>query len=110
MDLRTLIESWDAEAAEELTAEEYRVRLPVDSAAQLKALAEMFPGRTREQLITELLSVVLDQVAEAFPYVEGREVIARDGEGDPVFDDVGHIPRFLQLVTRHMEKLQRGSQ
>lgn len=110
MDLKALIESWDAEAAEDLTREQYAVRLPLDSAAKLEALAEMFPGRTREQLITELLSVVLDQVVEAFPYVQGRDVIARDEEGDPVFEDVGHTPRFLQLVGRHMEKLRRGSQ
>ena len=41
----------------------------------------------------------------SFPYVEGDRVISRDEEGDPVFEDVGHTPRFLGLVRKHMERL-----
>ncbi|MEJ2530696.1 MAG: type 1 pili tip component [Halioglobus sp.] len=100
-----LIEMWEREAAGDLTREEYAVRLPLEDAAKLEALAEMFPRRTREQLITELLSVALDQVVSGFPYVEGDRVISRDEEGDPVFEDVGHTPRFLGLVRKHMERL-----
>lgn len=100
-----LIEMWDREAAGDLTREQYAVRLPLEDAAKLEALAEMFPRRTREQLITELLSVALDQVVSGFPYVEGDRVISRDEEGDPVFEDVGHTPRYLRLVRKHMERL-----
>ena len=100
-----LIETWEREAAGDLTREEYTVRLPLEDAARLEALAEMFPRRSREQLITELLSVALDEVVSGFPYVEGGRVIARDEEGDPVFEDVGHTPRYLRLVREHMERL-----
>ena len=100
-----LIEMWDREAAGDLTREQYAVRLPLEDAARLEALAEMFPRRTREQLITELLSVALDQVVSGFPYVEGDRVISRDEEGDPVFEDVGHTPRYLRLVRKYMERL-----
>ena len=100
-----LIEMWEREAAGDLTREQYAVRLPLEDAARLEALAEMFPRRTREQLITELLSVALDQVVSAFPYVEGDRVISRDEEGDPVFEDVGHTPRYLRLVRKYMERL-----
>ncbi len=100
-----LIEMWDREAAGDLTQSEYAVRLPLEDAAKLEALAEMFPRRTREQLITELLSVALDEVVSGFPYVEGERVISRDEEGDPVFEDVGYTPRYLSLVGKHMERL-----
>jgi hypothetical protein len=100
-----LIEMWEREAAGDVTREEYAVRLPLEDAARLEALAEMFPRRTREQLVTELLSVALDQVVSGFPYVEGDRVISRDEEGDPIFEDVGHTPRFLDLVRKHMERL-----
>ena len=96
---------WEREATGDLTREQYAVRLPLEEAAKLEALAEMFPRRTREQLITELLSVALDEVVSGFPYVEGDRVISRDEEGDPVFEDVGDTPRFLQLVGKHMERL-----
>ena len=100
-----LIEMWEREAAGDLTREQYAVRLPLEDAARLEALAEMFQRRTREQLITELLSVAHDQVVSAIPYVEGDRVISRDEEGDPVFEDVGHTPRYLRLVRKYMERL-----
>ena len=100
-----VIEMWERVAAGDLTREQYAVRLPLEDAARLEALAEMFQRRTREQLITELLSVALDQVVSAFPYVEGDRVISRDEEGDPVFEDVGHTPRYLRLVRKYMERL-----
>lgn len=103
-----LIERWEREAAGELEDERMAVRLPLETAAKLEALAEIYPLRTREQLVTELLTVALDQVVERLPYVKGDKVIARDEEGDPIFEDVGHTPRYLDAVHRHMERL-RGS-
>ena len=105
MKLKDLIEAWDAEAAGALTRETYSVRLPLDSAAKIEALAELFPRRTKEQLITELLSVALDELVSSFPYVQGDRVISRDEEGDPLFEDVGHTPRYLELVSSHMNRL-----
>ena len=110
MKLTDLIEMWDVEAAGVLTRETYSVHLPLDSAAKIEALAELFPRRTREQLITELLSVALDDLVTSFPYVQGDRVISRDEEGDPLFEDVGYTPRYLQLVSRHMERLSDESQ
>lgn len=101
-----LIERWEREAAGELEQEHLAVRLPLESAARLEALAEIYPLRTREQLVTELLNVALDQVVERLPYVKGDKVIAHDEEGDPIFEDVGHTPRYLEAVHRHMERLR----
>ena len=89
MGFKELLESWRAGAAAPRTAKAYAVRLPVDDAARLSALAEMFPGRTAEQLITELLGAALQELAAAMPYVAGQQVISTDEQGDPVFEDVG---------------------
>ena len=102
-----LIERWE-DAAGELEEEHLAVRLPLETAAKLEALAEIYPLRTREQLVTELLTVALDHVVERLPYVKGGKVIARDEEGDPIFEDVGHTPRYLEALRRHM-KLLRGA-
>lgn len=105
MSFKELLESWQERAAAPRTVRAYAVRLPVDDAARLDALAELFPGRTAEQLITELLSVALKEIAAAMPYVAGPRVIARDEQGDPVFEDVGPTPRFMALVRRHRRRL-----
>ncbi len=106
MSFRLLLESWRTSAAAPRAAKTYTVRLPVDEAAQLAALADMFPGRTAEQLITELLSAALKEVAAAMPYVAGRRVISTDEQGDPVYEDVGPTPRFMELSRSHRRQLE----
>jgi len=103
---KELLDSWRTAAAAPRTAKSYAVRLPVDDAARLGALAEMFPGRTREQLITELLGVALKEVAAAMPYVAGSRVISSDEQGDPVYEDVGPTPRFIELTRKHLRALE----
>jgi hypothetical protein len=103
---KELLESWRETAAEPRAATEYAVRLPVDDAARLQALAEMFPGRTPEQLITDLLGLALQELATAMPYVAGRKVISTDEQGDPVYEDIGLTPRFMELARKNRRKLE----
>jgi hypothetical protein len=103
---RKLLENWRETAAAPRTVTEFAVRLPVDDAAQLQALTEMFPGRTTEQLITDLLGVALQEIATAMPYVAGQKVISTDDQGDPVYEDVGPTPRFMELARRNRKKLE----
>ena len=102
---KDLLDSWRESAAAPRTARTYAVRLPVDDAAQLAALADMFPGRAPEQLISELLAVALKELAAAMPYVAGTRVISTDEHGDPVYEDVGPTPRFIELARSHRRAL-----
>ena len=106
MGFKELLESWRAGAAAPRTVKAYAVRLPVDDAARLGALADMFPGRTPEQLITELLGAALKEVAAVMPYVPGPRVISTDEQGDPAFEDTGPTPRFMELTRKHRRKLE----
>ena len=109
MGFKELLDSWRENAAAPRAPKIYEVRLPVDDAARLAALAEMFPGRAAEQLITELLGVALQEVAAAMPYVAGKRVISTDEQGDPIYEDVGPTPRFMALSRAHRQKLESGS-
>jgi hypothetical protein len=106
---KELLESWRATAAAPRTARKFAVHLPLDEAAQLAALAEMFPGRAPEQLITELLGAALKELAAAMPYVAGKRVISTDEQGDPLYEDVGPTPRFMQLTRSHRQKLEANA-
>ncbi len=109
MSFKELLDSWRESAAGPRTAQRFTVRLPVDDAAQLAALAEMFPGRAPEQLITELLGAALKELVAAMPYVAGKRVISTDEQGDPVYEDVGPTPRFMELARRHRRRLEPGA-
>ena len=108
MSFKELLESWRETAAAPRTASKFAVHLPLDEAAQLAALAEMFPGRSPEQLITELLGAALKELAAAMPYVAGKRVISTDEQGDPIYEDVGPTPRFIALTRAHRRSLDAG--
>ena len=79
--------------------------VPVDDAARVEALAELFPGNSTDALITDLLSKALDELEASMPYVPGDNVIREDEFGDPIYEDVGLTPRFLELVKAQRTKL-----
>jgi hypothetical protein len=102
---KELLQSWREQAAAPRTAASYAVHLPLDDAARLAALAQMFPGRSAEQLISELLSQALNEIVAAMPYVAGTRVISTDEQGDPVYEDAGPTPRFMALARAHYAAL-----
>jgi hypothetical protein len=103
---KPLLERWKKEVPPERTAKEYAVRLPIDDAARLHALCELFAGRTAEQIITDLLHAGLDEIAAAMPYEPGPAVISRDDHGDPVYEDIGLTPRFVDLTRSYKKSLR----
>ena len=106
MKLRELLSLWEKTSSGTLTQEEYRVRLPVEDAAKLKALAELYPRRDIEELITDLLSASLNELESMMPYVRGDKVVATDELGDPMYEDVGPTPRYLSLTEKHLTQEQ----
>jgi hypothetical protein len=82
------------------------VRLPLEDAARLHALAELFPGQTIEEIVTDLLGAGLDEIAAAIPYEPGPKVISRDDQGDPVYEDIGLTPRFVELTRKYKKNLE----
>ena len=109
MKFKPLLDRWKKTPAPARTAAEYAVRLPLDDAARLQALAELFPGRSIEEIVTDLLGAALDEIAAAMPYEKGPKVISRDDHGDPVYEDVGLTPRFVELTRKHKKKLEASA-
>lgn len=112
MKIRELAKHWEDSAKGRLTKTGYAVHLDVEAAARLAAIGEMYPKRSTEELLGELIGAALEELEASFPYVKGQHVVATDEEGDPLYEDVGPTPRFLALSRRHLEDLsdqQEGS-
>jgi hypothetical protein len=103
---KPLLDRWKKEAAPVRTAKEYPIRLELNDAARLHALAELFPGQPIDVLIADLLRAGLDEIAAAMPYERGPKVISRDDHGDPLYEDVGLTPRFVELSRKFKRKLE----
>lgn len=110
MKFKPLLDRWRKDAPPALCAREFAVRLPLDDASRLLALAELFPGRTVEEIITDLLHAGLDEIAAAMPYEAGAKIISRDDHGDPVYEDVGMTPRFTELARKIKRSLEPAAE
>ncbi len=106
MSYKDLLDAWSGAVEPPRTEEHYAVRLTVDDAARVKALADLFPGMDAERIIADLLSIAIAEVEAAIPYEAGSEVIREDDFGDPVYADAGMTPRFRELVQAHKEQLE----
>ena len=106
MALKKLLEQWKQSSPSAITREHFSVQLPLDDAARVLALNEMFPGKTPEAIITDILSAALTELETEMPYVQGDKVIRLDEFGDPVYEDAGMTPRFLELIRKHARTLQ----
>jgi hypothetical protein len=103
---KPLLDRWKKDAAPVRTLREYAIRLDVDDAARLHALAELFPGQPIETILSDLLRTSLDEIAAAMPYERGSKVISRDDHGDPLYEDIGLTPRFVELTRKFKKSLQ----
>jgi hypothetical protein len=106
---KSLLERWKKAAAPQKTAQQYAIRLGLDDAARLHALAELFPGQPIEEILSDLLRAALDEIAAAMPYERGPKVISRDDQGDPVYEDIGLTPRFVELSRKFKKELQAAA-
>lgn len=106
MKVQELTQQWEAHASGQISDTQYQVQLPVEDAARVAALIDMYPKRTAETLIRELLSAALSEFEGSLPYIKGSRVIARDEMGDPMYEDIGPTPRYLKLARMHLQKMQ----
>lgn len=103
MKIRELIQQWEQTASGRLTKTAYQIHLDLESAARLAALSEMYPKRSTEELLGELIGVALEELEGSLPYVKGSKVVATDEQGDPLYEDIGPTPRFLALARKHLQ-------
>ena len=105
MKLKTLMKYWEKEFSGQLSEDGYQIKLSEEDAARLEALCEMFPKYPRDNLLRDLISSALTDVTSSFPYIAGKEIVARDEEGDPIYADTGPTPNFLNLTRKHLQKI-----
>ena len=108
MKIQELLQLWETNASGQLTQEEYNIRLPLEDAARLHALAELYPRHSLTEILTDLLSAALNEVEASLPYIRGDKVVAQDEEGDPLYEDIGPTPKYLTLTKKFIEDMEQS--
>jgi predicted DNA-binding protein len=107
MKIKSLAACWEKQAKATLTSEEFALRLPLEDAAKLNALTEMYPKRARSEILGELISAALEELETSMPYIAGEKVISHDEMGDPLYEDIGPTPVFINLTRQHLSLLKQ---
>ncbi len=111
MQVKELINEWASTVQIEEPVMSMKLHLPLELSAHLMALKDLYPGRTLKQILVDLLTAAVDELEETMPYLQGENIIAEDEYGDPIYQDMGLTPRFLELTQRYRDKFkhnQRG--
>jgi len=96
-----LLQEWSAQAADRVLQKELTIRLSKHDYARIQALSDLYRDRRKEQILSELISAMLDEVEEAMPYIPGQTVVAEDEFGDPLYEDLGLTRQFEKLVKKY---------
>jgi len=108
MEPRDLVNRWHEEPKYPLTPKQISIRLPIDVAAKVAALCEVFPSRTKSEIIADLVAASVDQLVRELPSEKGDFL---ENESIPgrkrVFQDIGPKGRFLEGTARHLRQLEK---
>lgn len=104
--MQPLLARWQTIARSPAPRLSLQTELDYHDAARLQALAELYPGCDIASLMADLLHQALNDLEESFPYIHGERKVGEDEFGDPVYEDIGLTPRFLELTHKHLHALQ----
>lgn len=101
---------WSAPDNSRLTAKQSSFRLPVHVAAKLAALCELYPSKTRTQIVGDLLAAAIDASVDGLPSVKGQLLMHEtdhEGESIEIYAEAGVLGKFKELANQHYVELER---
>lgn len=106
MKIKDLIKYWDTYAQGRLTQDAYFMNLADEHHEALQRLASLYPMKSPQDLMRDLISAALDELETSFPYVQGSRIVAYDEDGFEIYEDEGLTPRFVALSQKHIARLK----
>lgn len=70
MKVTDLPRHWQDEKKPTDRTHDYNLRLPLEDAARIAALAEMYPDRSETDILNDMIAAALDDLAESTPLKE----------------------------------------
>ena len=107
MQASDLVTVWSAPDNSRLTSKQYSFRLPVHVAAKLAALEELYPSRSRTQLVGDLLSAALTEVEKNLPTSVGEFIDNNPDNGKPMHKASGPRAIFRKSADMHYAEIER---
>ena len=100
MKTEDLLKVWNAPDNSRLTPKQMSIRLPIHVSASISAFAEMYPRKTKTEIIGDLLATAIDEFVKALAGDTEDEI-----EGQKVTIP-GELNRFTKLKQKYLEELE----
>ncbi len=98
---------WSLPDNSRLTSKQYSYRHPVHIAAKIAALCDMYPQKTRTEIVADLLATAIDDLVSGMPFVDGKVIGIDPDSGEEVREDVGPRSQFWSLADKHYKAIER---
>ena len=110
METKDLPKTWTGPDNSRLMRHQTSMRLSVHVAAKIQALCDMFPHRTKTQIINDLLATALDQLRASLevthPWEETEEGLENLPTQQSEYDSL--VEKYLRVIDR--ESSQKTSE
>lgn len=106
MEAKHLAELWGAPDNSRLTAKQQSFRLPVHVAAKLAALSDLYPGKTKTQIVGDLLSVALEQMESGLKSYPSSDYVTTENGRDVVYA-IGPRVTYRNKTNQYYAELER---
>ncbi|WP_175626509.1 MULTISPECIES: hypothetical protein [Oxalobacteraceae] len=101
-----LVNLWSAPDNSRLTAKQLSFRLPVEIAAKLSALCELYPNKNRTEIVGDLLRSAIADVEKALPSYAGAYVDKHPDTGEEMYREEGVKAKFRELANKYHRELE----
>ena len=106
MDAKHLSSLWAAPDNTRLTAKQQSFRLPVHVAAKIAALCELYPNKTKTQIVGDLLASALAEMQKGLPSPPG-DYFTTDEQGRKLYTATGPLENYRVLANKYYAELER---
>jgi hypothetical protein len=104
METKHLLKTWTGPDNSRLMRNQTSMRLSIHVAAKISALCEIFPQRTKTQIINDLLSTALDELASG---------LENNHPWENSEDGLENLPTqqttYYTLVEKHLREIEAGN-
>ena len=97
---------WGAPDNSRLTAKQQSFRLPTHVAAKIDALCDVYPNKTKTEIVGDLLAAALEELIPNLPSTPG-EAVDDQPEAGPLFEELGTVADFRRFANRHFKEFER---
>jgi len=106
MNTKDLITIWGAPEPPRLTPKQISIRLPITVSAKISALCEMYPKKSKTEIISDLLTSALEQLERDLPCEEYGDPIGFDINDEPIYEIYGMKVTFRDLTAKYLRALE----